>query len=186
VLFWSPDPVEQRGWRAAGVAGAMPRDGFMVSLDNRGGNKLDQFLAVDVALRQRAVAAGSEVTATITVANLTPPTGLTRYVQGPFEGTGLAPGEYRGILAVSVPTAAGSISLDGVSRLVAAGPDGVTRVVAGDLQLARGASATYTARFTVPRGAEHLEVVSSARTPPIGYRFGDASWRDDAPRSLRW
>ncbi len=65
VLFWSADPAQQRGWKAAGVSGVLPSDAFMVSLENRAGNKLDQFVRTAVVLKRRAVPAGTEVTATI-------------------------------------------------------------------------------------------------------------------------
>ncbi len=47
VLAWSADPVEQRGWEATGIAGELDEDSMLVSLMNIGGNKLDQFMALE-------------------------------------------------------------------------------------------------------------------------------------------
>ena len=186
VLLWSSDPAQQRGWEAAGVSGVLPRDGFMVSLENRAGNKLDQFVRTAVVLKRRAVPAGTKVTATIILSNEAPAEGLNRYVQGPYPFSDLAAGEYRGILAVNVPHFASDIHLDGVERLVASGPDGTTRVEAGDIRALRGQHAVATLTFTVPKGYEHLDVIPSARYPAVQYTMGSQHWDDDGPRLLEW
>ncbi len=185
VLFWSSEPTQQRAWRAAGVSGVLPRDGFMIAVQNRAGNKLDQFLSVATTIDHHRVSGGSQVTATINIANLTPATGLNRYVEGPFDET-FAPGEYRGILAVNVPGYSGDIHLDGGELTVAAGPDGSTRVVGVNIRVLRGSVGTYTLRFTVPTGYEHLDVIPSARYPAIKYTAGTRQWDDDAPRAVNW
>jgi hypothetical protein len=185
VLFWSSKPEQQRAWRAAGVAGILPRDGLMISLDNRAGNKLDQFLPVAATITHRPVAGGSEVTMQVRVANLSPE-GLPRYVQGPYTIPEFAAGEYKGILSVNVPFVSRDVHLDGVQQVVAAGPDQTTRVVAGNIDILRGQSVTYTVRFTLPKGYERIEVVPSARYPAIAYTAGAKQWPDDGPRTISW
>ena len=185
VLFWSSKPTQQRAWRAAGVSGVLPRDGFMVAVQNRSGNKLDQFLPVAVTIAHHRVSGGSEVTAKIVIANFTPTAGLNRYVEGPFDET-FAAGEYRGILAVNIPGYASGIHLDGGEQTVAAGPDGSTRVVGVTIRLLRGTAGTYTLRFKVPTGYERLDVTPSARYPAIKYTAGKVHWDDDGPRPLNW
>ena len=76
-MFWSSKPEQQRAWRAAGVSGVLPRDGFMISIDNRAGNKLDQFLPVSADITHHPVADGTEVVVTIHAANFAP-VGLPR------------------------------------------------------------------------------------------------------------
>ena len=44
ILAWSRDPVEERAWEGAGIAGELHADSLAVSIMNFGGNKLDQFL----------------------------------------------------------------------------------------------------------------------------------------------
>jgi hypothetical protein len=184
-MFWSSKPAQQAAWRAAGVSGVLPRDALLVSIDNLSGNKLDQFLPVGADITHRPVANGSEVTVTIHVANFAP-TGLPHYVDGPYFFSDLVAGEYRGSLAVNIPFDSRDIHLDGVDRIVAAGPDQTTRVVAGNIRLLRGQAGTYTLRFTVPKGEQHLEVVPSARYPAIGYTAGAKKWSDDGPRTVSW
>lgn len=186
VLFWSSNPEQQAAWKAAGVSGKLPRDGFMISVENRGGNKLDQFLPVQAAITHRRVAAGTRVRVEVTLTNETPAQGLNRYVEGPYPFSDFAAGEYRGILSVNIPKAAGDVSLTGVERLVTGGPDGSTRVIAGDVVLPRGESKTSTVEFTVPANLRGMEVVPSARYPAIRYTAGSSTWDDDAPRPVRW
>jgi hypothetical protein len=185
VMFWSSKPEQQRAWRAAGVSGVLPRDGFMISIDNRSGNKLDQFLPVAADVTHHPVAGGTEVVVTVKIANLSPD-GLPRYVQGPYTVPEFVAGQYKGILNVNIPFVSRDIHLDGVERIVAAGPDQTTRVVAGNISLLRGQAGTYTVRFTVPEGYEHLDVVPSARYPAIGYTAGAATWSDDGPHRVSW
>ncbi|MEP6624979.1 MAG: DUF4012 domain-containing protein [Acidimicrobiia bacterium] len=186
LLFWSSHPSEQRAWKAAGVSGILPRDGLMVSVANRGGNKLDQFLAVGADIAHHRVANGSEVTMTVKLANLAPGTGINRYIEGPYPGSGFQAGEYRGILSIDMPAVASDVHLDGVKSIVANGPQDSTRVISGDIALVRGQTAEFRVRFTVPRGYTHLEVVPSARYPAVHYTAASKSWDDDEPRSLRW
>jgi hypothetical protein len=185
VLFWSPKPEQQKAWKAAGVSGIMPRDGLMVSLDNRSGNKLDQFLPVNTTVTHEPVAGGTEVTMQIQVANFAPD-GLPRYVQGPYIVPDFVAGEYKGILAVNIPLLSRDIHLDGVQRVVAAGPDQTTRVVAGLVDVQRGQAPTYTLRFTVPKGVDHIEVVPSARYPAIQYAAGGKKFSDEGPHTISW
>ena len=122
---------------------------------------------------------------TVKIANLSPD-GLPRYVQGPYTVPEFVAGQYKGILNVNIPFVSRDIHLDGVERIVAAGPDQTTRVVAGNISLLRGQAGTYTVRFTVPEGYEHLDVAPSARYPAIGYTAGAATWSDDGPHRVSW
>jgi len=180
VLAWSSKPEQQRAWEAIGVAGRLSPRSLMVSLSNRGGNKLDQFMAVDADLSHRRVRDGVEVTVRITVANDTPDT-VNSFVAGPYPGTGYAKGEYRGILGVDVPGYAHDIRLDGTLRLVTNGAEGPSRVVGGDVGIPAGGHATYRARFVVPFGYDTLRIEPSAREPAVTWSAGDLRWRDSHP-----
>jgi hypothetical protein len=184
VLAWSRDPVEQRGWEAAGVAGALRPDSLLVSLMNIGGNKLDQFVTIDGVVTARDRGGGREVTVRLEIGNEAP-LGEPGYVIGPFPGTGLAAGEYRGILAVDVPGAARDARIDGAD-LVAAGPDGPDRVVATVVRIAAGERSARTVRFRLPGGAGGMRVEPSAREPGIRWRSGSVAWLDDHAKRLEW
>jgi uncharacterized protein DUF4012 len=184
VLAWSRDPVEQRGWEAAGVAGALRPDSLLVSLMNIGGNKLDQFVTIDGVVTARDRGGGREVTVRLEIGNEAP-LGEPGYVIGPFPGTGLAAGEYRGILAVDVPGAARDARIAGAD-LVAAGPDGPDRVVATVVRIAAGERSARTVRFRLPGGAGGMRVEPSAREPGIRWRSGSVAWLDDHAKRLEW
>lgn len=187
VLAWARDPVEQQAWAAGGIDGALHDDSLAVSLLNVGANKLDQFLKVDGRVRVTEVSdGGHEVTVTLRVRNDTP-SGLSSYVAGPHPETGLAEGEYRGVLTVNTPGYGTVAVIEGLDHPVVKGIDGPTKVsAAGDLNLARGAVATITLRFQLPEGANELLVEPSARVPPITWHFQGRRWEDTGPEHLEW
>ena len=50
LMMWSSNPVDQAAWVLSGVSGSLAPRSVDVSLINRGGNKLDQYLPVHVAV----------------------------------------------------------------------------------------------------------------------------------------
>jgi hypothetical protein len=185
VLAWSSIPEQERAWRGAGVSGALQEDSLLLALQNRAGNKLDQYVPVIATIAHRPGRGGTEVTVRINVRNDTPAQGLNSYVQGPFSPEFL-PAEYRGILAVNVPGVAGDVRLTGAGKRVAAGPDGPTRVVAAEVRLLRGEQRQYVLRFTLPEGFDRLTVEPSARYPAVGWTDGARTWVDDNSREISW
>lgn len=186
VLAWSSKPEQQRGWEAAGVSGQLRRDSLLVALQNRAGNKLDQFMHLSGRLEHRSVSGGSEVTVSIHIENQTPTEGLNTFVEGPYPFSGFAAGEYRGILSVNIPGVARAISLDGGTKTVAAGPDGPTRVIATETALLRGEKRDYLLRFTVPAGYGHVTIEPSSRYPAMTWTAGGQTWQDNSARTIRW
>jgi hypothetical protein len=186
LLAWSTDEVEQQGWNAAGMSGALQRDSLLVSVLNRGGNKLDWFLDVDAELATERRRGGTDVTVTISLTNETPADGEPDYIQGPYPGLDLDPGEYRGILTVNVPGDAQGSGFDGVDSLAVVGADGATRVVGFQLDLPRGETRTVVLRFHLPGGADHLVVEPSARVPGITWHYGSSDWEDSESRTAKW
>ena len=68
-------------------------------------------------------------------------TGLHRYVEGPYPFSGFVAGEYQGILSVNIPFAGPRHRTSTAStKSWPPGPDGTTRVVAGDVRMLRGES----------------------------------------------
>lgn len=181
VLAWSKDETEQRGWAAAGMSGELTEESLLVSVANRGANKLDWFLDVDAELVAEQAADGVDVRVELTLTNETPE-GEPRYVQGPNPELDLDAGEYRGIVAVNVPGAAEDSRFEGVDQLAVAGADGPTRVVGFQLDLARGERRTVVLRFHLPDGWDRVVVEPSARVPVVSWRHGSASWQDSSSR----
>jgi uncharacterized protein DUF4012 len=185
VLAWSSDPVEQAAWAAAGISGELTDESLLVSVMNTGGNKLDQFLTVNGTIGVSGSGAGTDVTVRLELVNDAPVDEPT-YVVGPFPGTGLAEGVYRGIVAVDVPGAATDLRIEGGEGQVAAGPDGPAQVIATTAQLGRGETREVTVTFRVPAGVDELRVEPSAREPAIEWRAGDKRWIDDHAERLEW
>ncbi len=186
LLAWARDPEEQRTWVAAGIDGALEAASLAPNVLNTGGNKLDQFLHVgaDLALAARADG-GQDATLTLTLRNQTPE-GLGSYVAGPHPSTGLAEGEYQGILTVNTPGFGTLATIEGVDPIAVSGIDGPTKVVGGFVRVLRGETRTATVRFTLPPGVSSLRIEPSARVPPIAWSARGQEWSDTAPYHLEW
>jgi hypothetical protein len=185
LLAWSAHPGDQRTWEAMGIAGALRPTSLAVSILNRGGNKLDPFLDAEAELDLHPVVSGTSVVVRVKIANQAP-TGQPPYIAGPHPHSGVKEGDYLGIIAVNVPAAATDLTVDGTPALVATGSDGPTHVVASNLLISRGQETTFTVRFRLPPSERFVEVVPSARVPPIRWEAGAQRWVDDAPKTLNW
>lgn len=185
LMLWSKDPQAQRGWEAAGIDGRVPEDSLLVSLLNRGGNKLDQFLPVEARLELRPAKAYTDGRIVVTVRNQTPP-GEPPYIAGPHPALPLEPAEYLGILATTLPGTATRGRIDGVDQLTVAGADGPARVVGTEFQLEAAGRRTFTIRFRLPGPHGELRVLPSARIPEITWRFRSQTWTDSEAQTLRW
>lgn len=180
LMAWSTDPVEQRGWEAAGMAGALRPDSLLVSVVNRGGNKLDPYLRSDAELRTEPDGDGVEVSVRLRFTNEAPAT-LPSYVAG--ERSSLRePGDYIGLVTVNVPGAARDVRIVEGEFDPVRGPDGPTFVVAADLRLARGEAGELEVRFRLPGDDPSLTVEPSARVPAVTWRHKRDLWQDSSRR----
>ena len=182
MLLWSNDRVEEDAWRALDASGIVPPDTMLLSVLNRGGNKLDQFLGVDAAITSVTAGDNRRMTVNVTMANRTPP-GLPTYVAGPFPRTPVRPGEYVGILALTVPKGAGHPSVVG-GDLFLTGDDGPTRVLTTKVDVLPGATAEFTFQFDLPTSWTQVQVLPSARVPEVTWTAGNQQWTDGAPRTV--
>lgn len=166
LLLWSRDPVEEAAWEALGASGRVPADAVLLSVLSRGGNKLDQFLDVRATMTWGPVPGEPDLrrmNVEVQIAN-TAPERLPRYIEGPYPGLDLQPGEYRGVLALTVPGGAGNPTMTG-AELSLSGDDGPARTIGGQVQLQRGTTSTVTITFDLPREWEEITVLPSARVP---------------------
>jgi hypothetical protein len=200
VLAWSADAEEQRGWEAMGIDGTMPPDALTLAVSNRGANKLDQFLAVsatvDVQADDDSAGSGSTVEVDVTVTNNSPEQ-LPTYVAGPNVGSPVGEGVYLGFVSLTIPGAAGNGRIEG-GQPTALGPDGPVRVMATLVEVPRGASTTVRFHFELPEGSREMNVLPSARVPPIRWQFdattrngasrpdSHSTWLDERPQSVFW
>jgi hypothetical protein len=185
LLAWSADEGHQEAWEAAGISGSLSSHSLLVSVLNRGGNKLDRFLEVSSALAVRPVPTGTDVAVEVRLDNRTP-AGEPWYVAGPAPGSGLAAGDYLGIVSANVPTAAEDVRIDGDPVLAARGPDGPTQMIAAPVLVPAGTSRIVVVRFRLPAGVDGVHVEPSARIPPMEWSTDQARWRGDAVRTVAW
>jgi hypothetical protein len=163
IMLWSSNATQQRGWRAVGADGEIPANGLMLSVINRGGNKLDQFLQTDATLVVDDTKSNQQVHVTVHMKNITP-NGLPRYVQGPYPHSLGAAGGYFGIVQLTMPGAAGAMAMSGGQQVVY-GDDGPSRVMGVQVAIPRDQTGTVTFDFTLPKGTTQIAMLPSARLP---------------------
>lgn len=183
ALLWSSQPVQQAGWQALGVDGAMKPDSLLVSVVNRGGNKLDQFLEVSADLSFAPQGLDTEVAVRVTLRNATPK-GEPSYVAGGEPNSGVPQNVYLGILSVNVPGAAAGVRVDGHETYAIAGADGPTRVVGVQVRVEQGRSVTEVVRFVLPGPVGTIRVEPSARVPGITWTGPHGPWPDGASHDV--
>lgn len=189
VLLWSVDPHTQKAWSGAGVAGELQPSSLMADIINRGGNKLDQYLSQDVALKLTPHGADTDGRLTMTFVNRTPP-GQSPFIAGPFPGLGTVYGEYVGIVTVNLPGYARDITSPSNSSVVTSGPEGPTLLEGATMQILAGATQRITFNFVLPEAHGSMTVVPSARIPPATWHVvdtaGNSTFEDDAPHTITW
>lgn len=175
LLAWSNRPEDQRAWDTMGAGGTLSSDSVMVSVLNRGGSKLDQFLNVEASLES----AGAETTMTLRLANRTPP-GEPPYVLGFHRFLGLPPGAYAGIATVHLPE---GTEMADPGAFVPRGRDGPTAVLVAPVQVRPGDTRELVARFRLPPRRRAVWVEPSARLPAVTWRVGAQTWSDERGRT---
>ncbi|MCB0953662.1 MAG: DUF4012 domain-containing protein, partial [Microthrixaceae bacterium] len=182
LLMWSPHPAQQDAWESLDTDGQVPADGLMLSVLNRGGNKLDPYLDVTAAMTSETDGDLRHVAVDLTIENVAP-ADLPRYVAGPYPGSDLVAGEYKGIVALTMPSSAGDLGLSG-GLPVAVGIDGPNKIGATEIRVRPGETVTARFEFAVPEAQEELLVLPSARLPPTTWDFGSYSFEDGTPNRI--
>ena len=184
LMAWSADQTTQAGWEAAGIDGQIGADSLLLSLVNRSGNKLDWFVRTEADLEVTEVTGGHEAVLRITVHNRAPDEGEPAYVVGPYPGSGLAAGEYLGLVTLDLPAGARNGRFDGVEELAVAGADGPNRTIATWVRVGQGTSTEVVARFELPPGTDSLRVEPGARARPTAWATGRLEWEDRQARRI--
>lgn len=183
VLAWSRHPDEQRGWESADISGRLAKASLVVSVLNRGGNKLDPFLDVDADIAVGEPGGGERrVDVAIRIRNTTPE-GEPEYVAGPHPDHDVAAGTYLGLVAVNAPFEARRLAL-AEGAAVVRGADGPTQAIATDVVLARGATTTVRLSFFLPVSVVEVVVEPGARVPPTTFTAGSLGWVDERRRTI--
>ena len=185
ILVWSAQPSTEASFSAAGVGGELAPNDLMAAVINRGGNKLDQYLAVTANLQRIRQAHSTAATLSVRLQNEAPKTGPS-YIEGPYPGLGTQPGEYVGILAVNLPAGSTDAHAEGYQTLAASGPEGPTLLLAAPIDIKLGQTLNVNVTFDLPNNYGAVNVVPTARVPPVNWNAGSSQFNDGAPHHLTW
>ena len=189
VLLWSADPKTEAAWSGAGVSGQLQASSLMADIINRGGNKLDQYLSENVALRLTPRGDTTVGSLTMTFANQTP-SGQSSFIAGPYPGLGTVYGEYVGIATVNLPGEVRDVSSPSNRSVVTSGAEGPTILEGAALHILQGATQHVTFNFVLPGAHGSMTVVPSARIGPATWHVAAATVKttflDDAPHTITW
>ncbi len=164
LMIWSSNPVDQAAWVASGASGSLTARSVDVSLINLGGNKLDQYVPVRVAVATAPSGPDTAVTLTAHLVNATP-SGQSQFIAGPFPGVPVAYGGYRGLVAANLPAAASRITMTGAGPLAVKSAEGPTWLLAAPVTIPQGTTSTVVVRFVMPGSHGSMDLVPSARIP---------------------
>ncbi|HXY26761.1 MAG TPA: DUF4012 domain-containing protein, partial [Acidimicrobiales bacterium] len=184
LLAWSARPQAQEAWEGAGVAGTITANTTMAAIVNRGGNKLDQYLSVDVTLKLVPRDGGTDAMMTFDLANRTP-LGQSQYIAGPYPGIGTVYGEYRGLLALNLPADASIPTLASGRQPVAVGAEGPAWLISTEVDVLAGQNEQLVVHFRLPRHGS-MTVAPSARLVPEVWDAAGVRFTDAAPATIRW
>jgi len=185
LMIWSRDPAHQAAWAVSGVSGSLTPASVDVSLVNVGGNKLDQYMGIHVAVSTRRSGSDTAVTMTTALSNTTPP-GQSQYIAGPFPGDTAPYGSYIGVVADNLPGTASHITLTGAGPLAVDGAEGPTWVIGAPVTLDPGATATVVTHFVMPGDHGSMTLVPSARLPVEQWTANGRAFDDSAPVTITW
>lgn len=184
LLAWSSQAEGQQVWQRARVDGRLTEESLVLSVLNRGGNKLDRFLKVDARVGVRPEGKETEVEVQVALDNRTP-AGESLYIAGPFPGVAASAGDYVGLVSLNVPGFAGGLTAD-VDAPAASGADGPTRLHAVPVTVKRGETKTVTFRFRVAARRGSFRVEATGREPAVAWTAPGQQWSDGTARTVSW
>jgi hypothetical protein len=185
LMLWSSDPVAQAAWVVSGVSGSLTPRSVDVSLINLGGNKLDQYMSVHVAVTTAPAGSDTDVTLTTRLMNATPP-GQSQFIAGPFPGVAVSYGGYSGLVAANLPAPATSITMTGAGPLAIKSAEGPTWLVAAPIVIPDGSASAVVVRFRMPGRHGSMRLVPSARIPTQQWTSDGKTFDDSVPVDISW
>jgi hypothetical protein len=161
----------------------------LVGVQNRAGNKLDQFIEIAANLKRHVITGDTDqLSIEVTLTNVAP-ADLPGYVEGPYLGTPRAEaGKYQGWLVVELPALARNSRIDVEGEVVAqvtsgrSGPN--QRVVGALVEFDRGTTIRATVRFELPDGFDAIYIAPSARVPVVRWAAGGSDFGDSSGRHV--
>jgi len=184
LMAWSSRPSTESAWLGAGVAGDITGKTAMAAVVNRGGNKLDQYLTVNVSLRFDRGKHFTDATLSVDLRNQVPP-GQSQYIAGPFPGLGTVYGEYTGLLALNLPAVASDLRLGSGPRLVAIGAEGPAWLLSATADVLAGQQERLVVTFHLPEHGS-MTVEPTARLSPEVWDVAGRRFTDAGPVSVNW
>ena len=166
LMIWSAEPELQQFLDSVDYAGTVgarsgPYAGFVVN--NAAGTKLDYYLQRSMTYQRASCGPNSSVTATFTVHNGAPRSGLPEYVtsRADSNAAAAAPGDNR--LLVNYLGTAGSkvtsVTLDGKPIPVFIGNENKLTLVIADVELPVGSTRTLVVHLTEPRADQDVQIL---------------------------
>ncbi len=190
LMMYSPDPVQQAAWRAAGIDGSVSDGDVGVFLLNLGASKLDPYVSMSVNATTRLVDEaqfGGEavrIDATVTLRN-DASSRLSDFSVGVWREIGLeAAGTYNGRLALYLPVSTLQLDLPDGTITEVFGADGSVLVAAWRLVLPRQSTTQLEFSYVVPSAQASLNLLPSARQPPVEWTWDGETFVDTEPHSL--
>ncbi len=182
LLVWSSEAKIQSAWAQAGADGHLTARSVSVAMLNRGAEKLDSFVDTQARLTSTPASGGrTSITLTYRIHSTAPATG-PKYLIGP-NIAGLEPGEHRGIVVVNLPAGASAVHLTGAAPVLS-GTDGPTAVVAGNVELKRGATVTVTVTAMLPASVPEVVIEPSARISRTAWTVNGRTYGIDRRRTI--
>jgi hypothetical protein len=181
LLVWSGDPSVQSQLAQSTLGGVVPvtKAPFAeVSIVNDGGNKLDYYLDRSMKWVRTGCGTTRQVTATITLTNNAPASGLPAYVTSRSDEPGypVKPGDNRLLVSYLATDGAQmqSVTVDGQAGTAGAGRLLGHPVYTSDLELPRGTTRTLVFHLTEPAGSGAPIVLDQPLVRPIAVSVDDA------------
>lgn len=179
ILMWSADPKIQAVLADGAIGGTVPKNAApygAISVNNFSANKLDYYLNTSLVWKREGCGDQRVVTATFTMTNNSPTSGLTQYVTGKPEGDPDA-GEYT--IQVDYFGSTGSVStgvtLDGKKSPTTVGAELGHPVFRQLVTLAAGQTRTLVYELLEPKGTGAPVVRIQPMIRPMKLKVSDAS-----------
>lgn len=183
LLLWSADPELQQTWEDVGAAGHLTERSLAASLVNRSATKLDSWIETGVEVSSSPGPGGRRALAVaLTIENTAQGDEGPRYVVGP-NVEGLAAGDHRGLVVVNLPAGTTDVEVEG-GEVFLLGGDGPTVVVAAEVTVPAGESATVVVRARLRSGLDELLLEPSARIPRTRWEVDGRAIERDRRRTV--
>ncbi len=180
LLIWSDHPTIQTDLTQTALAGEIPNTPAPyvgLSIVNDGGNKLDYYLGRTLSWKRTGCGASRQVTATITLTNNAPPTGLSDYVTYRTDQRSYPVHRGDNRLEVGYLATAGalltSITIDNRPGTAAIGAERGHPVYTIDLELPRATTRTLVLHLVEPPAAGPPIVLRQPLIRPLSITIND-------------